>query len=90
MTSPGAEVTLIRIVGVKDEAAKALPDDPKDLDDGIVYEVAFDGNDADAERLEKSTNLTLLGDDLHPYEEEVPCIATGKMTTRRQYLARMY
>ena len=55
-----------------------------------MYEVAFDGNDADAERLEKSTNLTLLGDDLHPYEEEVPCIATGKMTTRRQYLARMY
>ena len=68
----------------------ALPDNPKDLDDGIVYEVAFDGNDADAERLEKSTNLTLLGDDLHPYDEEVPCIATGKMTTRRRYLARMY
>ena len=29
--------------------------------------VAFDGNDADAERLEKGTNLTLLGDDLEPW-----------------------
>ena len=69
---------------------EALPEDPTDLEDGIVYEVAFDGNDADAERLEKGTNLTLLGDDLEPYGDEVACIVTGRMTTRRQYLARMY
>ena len=50
----------------QDEAAGRTPGRPEGPDDGIVYEVAFDGNDADAEKLEKSTNLTLLKDDLHP------------------------
>ena len=68
----------------------SLPDSPKELEDGLVYEVAFDGNDADAQRLEKATNLTLLGDRLEPYEDERPCIVTGKLTKRRQHLARMY
>jgi len=56
----------------------------------MVYEVAFDGNDADAEKLEKSTNLTLLGDLLEPYEAPRICIITGKETVRRQHLAKMY
>jgi len=69
---------------------QSLPQKPSDLDEGMVYEVAFDGNDADAEKLEKSTNLTLLGDLLEPYEEPRICIITGKETLRRQHLARMY
>lgn len=68
----------------------SLPERSSDLVEGIVYEVAFDGNDADAEKLEKSTNLTLLGDSLEPYRTPRKCIITGKETKRKQHLARMY
>ncbi len=34
----------------------------EELEDGVVYELAFDGSDSDAEVLEKLTGLTLLGD----------------------------
>ena len=61
-----------------------------EIDDGIVYEFAFDGNDADAEIIEKITGLTLLGDCESSYLEEIPCIVTGKLTTRKQHIARMY
>jgi prolyl-tRNA synthetase len=60
------------------------------LEDGIVYELAFDGNDADAELLEKSTGLTLLGDSVETYSEPEKCVVTGKLTTRKQHIARMY
>ncbi|MDB4602557.1 proline--tRNA ligase [Euryarchaeota archaeon] len=60
------------------------------IEDGIVYELAFDGNDADAEVLEKITGLALLGDCVEPYSESIPCAVTGKLTTRKQHLARMY
>ena len=58
--------------------------------DGIIYEIAFDGNDADAESLEKSTGLTILGDCVVPFPDEKPCIISGRMTTKRNHLARMY
>ena len=60
------------------------------IEDGIVYELAFDGNDADAEILEKITGLALLGDSVEPYSSPMPCAITGKLTTRKQHLARMY
>jgi prolyl-tRNA synthetase len=60
------------------------------IDEGMVYEFPFDGNDADAEIIEKITGLTLLGDCQPCYSEEVPCIITGKLTTRKQHIARMY
>ena len=60
------------------------------LEDGIVYELAFDGNDADAEILEKTTGLALLGDSVEPYSEPQSCVITGKLTTRKQHIARMY
>ena len=74
---------------------KSILDDGKllfeqPLDDGVVYEIPFDGNDADAELLEKSSGLTLMGECKSPYEEPMSCIITGKKTTKRQYLARMY
>ena len=60
------------------------------IEDGIVYELAFDGTDSDAEILEKSTGLTLLGEADKPYSEPVPCAISGKPTTSRQHVARMY
>lgn len=60
------------------------------LEDGIIYELGFDGNDAHAEILEKATGLTLLGDCVAPYDEPVNCAVTGKPTIRRQHLAKMY
>ena len=60
------------------------------IDDRHVYELPFDGSDSDAETLEKSTGLTLLGEADNPYTEPVPCAVTGKPTTRRQHIARMY
>lgn len=61
-----------------------------DLEDGKVYEFAFDGNDSDAEILERASGLTFLGDCIEPFAEPRPCAVTGRMTTRRQHLARMY
>ena len=52
--------------------------------------MAFCGSDADAEVLEKTSNLTLLGEALEQFSEPRPCIVTGEMTTIRQHLARMY
>jgi len=60
------------------------------IEDGHIYEVAFDGSDADAEILEKQTGLTILGEAMTPFESEHICVVTGKATTRRQHLARMY
>jgi prolyl-tRNA synthetase len=67
-----------------------LTEIPTELEEGRIYEIAFDGNDADAEQLEKSTGLTILGDHVEPFSEARPCIVSGRMTTRRQHLARMF
>lgn len=60
------------------------------IEDDRVYELAFDGNDFDAEILEKATGLAFLGDCIDSYAEPRACAVTGRMTTRRQHLARMY
>tara|TARA_B100001750_G_scaffold247095_1_gene271681 strand:+ start:3221 stop:4714 length:1494 start_codon:yes stop_codon:yes gene_type:complete len=62
----------------------------QDIIDGLIYEVPFDGNDSDAEILEKTTGLTILGDAMETYDHDKECIVTGKMTNRKQHLARMY
>ncbi len=67
-----------------------LNDLSEEVVDGCIYEVAFEGSDADAETLEKATGLTILGNSLTPYDSERPCIVSGKMTNNRQYIARMY
>ncbi len=59
-------------------------------EEGHIFEVAFCGTDADAEVLEKTSGLALLGESLEPFSEPRPCIVTGEMTTIRQHLARMY
>jgi len=60
------------------------------LNEGIVYEFPFDGNDADSEILEKTSGLTLLGECEESYKDPRPCIMTGKLTTKKQHLAKMY
>jgi len=60
------------------------------VEEGRIYELAFDGSDADAERLERATGLGFLGDATDPYEEARPCHASGKPTTRRVLMSRSY
>lgn len=60
------------------------------VDDGKIYEIAFDGTDAHAETIERTTGLSFLGDSTTPYDEEQPCLMSGKMTTRRVILAKTY
>ncbi len=62
----------------------------QDIIEGQIYEIAFDGSDADAEKLEKSTGLAILGDAMKPFDEDQKCIVSGKNTRRRQHIARMY
>ena len=62
----------------------------QEIVDGHIYEIAFDGTDADAELLEKTTGLAMLGEALTPFENEQVCIVSGKPTTRKQHIARMY
>ena len=61
-----------------------------DIIDGKIYEMAFDGNDAHAEVIEKLTGLTFLGDSTDEYPQERPCLMTGKTTKRRVILAKTY
>ena len=60
------------------------------IEKGMVYEMAFDGNDAEAEMIEKGTDLSFLGDSTEAYKKKVPCAITGKPTTRRVFLAKPY
>ncbi|RAH12044.1 MAG: proline--tRNA ligase [Methanobacteriota archaeon] len=60
------------------------------VEDGKIYEMAFDGTEAHAETIERTTGLSFLGDDTEPYDEERPCFMSGKMTTRRVILAKTY
>ncbi|MDP7002637.1 MAG: His/Gly/Thr/Pro-type tRNA ligase C-terminal domain-containing protein [Candidatus Thalassarchaeaceae archaeon] len=61
-----------------------------EIEDGVVYELAFDGNDSDAEALERMTGMTLLGESDHAFENPRTCVITGNSTLRRQHIARMY
>ena len=60
------------------------------IENGIVYQIAFQGNDSDAEFLEKKTGLTLLGECVDEFPEKRNCIITGKATKKMQHIARMY
>lgn len=64
--------------------------DLEKVEDGKIYELAFDGTDAHAETIERTTGLSFLGDATDPYDEERPCFMSGKMTTRRVILAKTY
>jgi len=57
---------------------------------GYIYELAFDGSDSDAEKLEKLTGLTLLGIANKTYSDKRKCSITGKLTNNRAFIGRMY
>ena len=61
-----------------------------EVKDGHIYELAFNGSDAHAEAIERTTGLSFLGDATEPYPEERPCHMTGEPTTRRVLLAKSY
>ena len=60
------------------------------VEDGKIYEMAFDGTDSHAETIERTTGMSFLGDATEPYESERPCFMSGKPTTRRVLLAKSY
>ena len=60
------------------------------LNEGVVYSFPFCGNDSDAEILEKLSGLTMLGECIEEYSEPRNCIMTGKPTTKKHHIARMY
>lgn len=62
----------------------------EDVEDGKIYEMAFDGTDSHAETIERTTGMSFLGDATDEYEEERPCFMSGKPTTRRVLLAKSY
>ena len=62
----------------------------EDIKSGNVYELAFEGSDYDAERLEKLTGLTLLGISNDGYKNQRKCSITGKLTNNRAFIGRMY
>ena len=64
--------------------------DSSSIESGIVYEIAFEGNDSDAEFLEKKTGLTLLGECDEDFAQETNCLVTGNLTKKKQHMARMY
>ena len=64
--------------------------DLDNVEDGKIYELAFDGTDAHAETIERKTGLSFLGDATEQYEHERPCFMSGKPTTRKVILAKTY
>ena len=62
----------------------------KPIESNKVYEMAFEGNDAEAEIIEKSSGLTFLGNSITPYSDSKSCVISGKPTYNRVYLARTY
>ena len=61
-----------------------------EIEDGKIYQIAFDGTDAHAEVIERHTGLTFLGDATEQYESKRPCHMSGKPTTRKVILAKTY
>ena len=64
--------------------------DLNEVEDGKIYEIAFDGSDAHAETIERTTGLSFLGDSTEPYSQQKPCFMSGKLTKRRVILAKTY
>ena len=59
-----------------------------EIKEGHIYELPFDGSDAHAEVIERTTGLTFLGDSTDEYPEERPCHMSGQPTKRRVLLLR--
>ena len=60
------------------------------IEDGKIYQIAFDGTDAHAEVIERHTGLTFLGDATEEFDTPRPCHMSDKPTTRKVILAKTY
>jgi len=60
------------------------------IEDGKIYQMAFDGTDSHAEIIERHTGLTFLGDATEPFDSLRPCHMSGKPTSRKVILAKTY
>ena len=60
------------------------------IEAGVVYEFPFEGNDAEAEIIEKSTGLSFLGESTTPYSRERQCLISKKKTNKRIFIAKTY
>ena len=60
------------------------------VEPGRIYEIPFDGSDAEAAMVEELTGLSFLGDAREPFAKARKCAVSGKSTNRRVWLARSY
>ena len=60
------------------------------VEPGRIYEIPFDGSDAEAAMVEELTGLSFLGDAREPFAKVRKCAVSGKSTKRRVWLARSY
>ena len=60
------------------------------IEEGMVYEIPFAAEDAQAEAIEVLTGLTFLGDAIEEYPEALACVVSGQLTRRRVWLAKTY
>jgi len=60
------------------------------IKEGFVYEMAFDGSDAQAQVIEDISGLNFLGEAIEEYRTEKECVMTGKGTKKKVYLAKTY
>ena len=55
-----------------------------------IYEIPFDGSDAEAAMVEELTGHSFLGDAREPFTKARKCAVSGKSTNRRVWLTRSY
>ena len=60
------------------------------VEPGRIYEIPFDGSDAEAAMVEELTGHSFLGDAREPFAKARKCVVSGKSTNRRVWLARSY
>jgi prolyl-tRNA synthetase len=60
------------------------------VEPGRIYEIPFDGSDAEAAMVEELTGHSFLGDAREPFAKARKCAVSGKSTKRRVWLARSY
>jgi prolyl-tRNA synthetase len=60
------------------------------VEPGRIYEIPFDGSDAEAAMVEELTGYSFLGDAREPFAKARKCVVSGKSTNRRVWLARSY
>ena len=86
MFSMIVDSTVQHIIKIDDEKWKFS----EEIDKGCVYEMPFDGSDAQAQVIEDISGLSFLGEAMQGYQKDKACIVTGNKTKKRVYLARTY